>query len=80
MKTDSCRIISITLLGLAPNAFLMPNSLVLSFTTNTMMLDIPIIPAIKVPIATKITIASKTPAKSSFRFNSSATFLINIPL
>ena len=46
----------ITDFGDAPSAFLIPSSLVLSLTTKTIIFEIPIIPAIRVPIPTKVTI------------------------
>ena len=47
---------------------------------NTIILDIPIIPAIKVPIPTKVTIIWRALANCIDLSSSSATFLTLIPL
>ena len=80
INIDSVKIILIISMGSAPNAFLIPSSLVLSFTINTIMLDIPIIPAINVPIPTKVTIICNAFANCIDLSISSATFLTLIPL
>ena len=55
-KIDSINMVPITELGVAPKAFLIPNSLVLSLTTKTIIFEIPITPAINVPIPTNVII------------------------
>ena len=56
MKIDSCKTIQTMDDGVAPTAFLIPNSFVLSLITKTIILEIPIIPASSVPIPTKMII------------------------
>ena len=68
------------LLGVAPIAFLIPNSFVLSLTTKTIILLIPIMPAISVPIPMNVTTICKTDAKLLLFSSCSPVLLMYTPL